>query len=100
VRTLRNKARLLIGQERAERLLNYADDDRPDNPVSLHYIFVKAHATVNRAKVDPNQIDAAAHDLDQLNDIYSQLLEDFTNEFLRRAQTIQLLQIPEERKQN
>ena len=94
LRTMRNKTRLLIGEGPALRLLDYADDGRPENPASLHYIFAKAHASVSRAKNDLNEINAALHEVEQLNSICSELLEDFTTEFLTRAQRFQLLEIP------
>jgi hypothetical protein len=97
LRTMRNKARLLIGEAPALRLLDYGDDSRPDHPSSLHYIFAKAHAIVGRAKTDPTVISAALHEVEQLNFICSELLEDFTAEFVRRAERFQLLEIPKDR---
>jgi hypothetical protein len=94
VRTMRNKTRLLIGEAPALRLLDYDDDSRPENPGSLHYIFAKAHASVVRAKSDRNEVDASLREVERLNHICSELLEDFTAEFLRRAQRFQLLDIP------
>ena len=80
-----------------------ADDEtigsynRPDHPISLHYIFAKAHAIVGRAKTDPSVVSAAFQEVEQLNFICSELLEDFTAIFVRRAQRFQLIEIPKDR---
>lgn len=94
LRTTRNKARLLIGEERALQLLDYQDDNRPTNPKSLHYIFVKAHRAVQASKANKNLINEASNEVEQLNFICSRPLEEFTTEFLRRAQQIQLVELP------
>jgi hypothetical protein len=94
LRTMRNKTRLLLGEARAQRFLDYGDDGRSDNPASLHYIFAKVHAAVILAKDDINKIDPASREVEQLNFACSELLEDFTTEFLRRAKKIELLEIP------
>jgi hypothetical protein len=94
IRTMRNKTRLLIGEAPARRLLDYDDDGRPESPSSLHYIFAKVHASVGRAKSDRNEIDGSLREVERLNFICSELMEDFTAEFLRRAQRFQLLDLP------
>jgi hypothetical protein len=94
LRTMRNKARLLIGEERALQFLDYHDDDRPEYPRSLHYIFAKAHRNVHRSRNDKGAIAVASKEIEQLNFTCSQFLEDFTTEFLKRAREIRLVELP------
>ena len=41
---------LLVGEERALGFLDNADDQRQEQPRSLHYQFVAAHRTVMKPK--------------------------------------------------
>jgi hypothetical protein len=94
LRTMRNKARLLISEERARDFLDYADDAQPDKPNSLHYVFVKAGRAAIAAKSDPKLMKDAEQQVAQLNWFCSTLLEDMTTEFLQRASSLQLFEIP------
>jgi hypothetical protein len=94
MRTMRNKARLLIGEERALQFLDYGDDNRPEHPKSLHYIFAKAHRMVLRSRIDKDAIAAATKEVEQLNFTCSRFLESFTTEFLRKARAVQLVELP------
>jgi hypothetical protein len=85
LRTMRNRARLLLGEAKALELLDYSDDNRPQKPQSLHYMFAKAHRAVQDAKVDPNEVPAAFKELDALNIDSSNLLERYGDEFMRRS---------------
>jgi hypothetical protein len=46
LRANRNKVRLLIGRDEANHFLDFGDEERLDNPQSIHYIIKKAHNTV------------------------------------------------------
>jgi len=94
LRTMRNKARLLVGEDRARDFLDYADDEQPDKPHSLHYIFVKVGRAAIAAKTNPEMMDKAEQQAAQLNWICSTFLEDLTTEFLQKAYKLQLLEIP------
>jgi len=99
----RNKIRLLVSREYAERFLSYRDESRQNDPQSLHYQFVQAHRAVMRAKDVPKSYAAAASLVAKLNVRCSNFLEQLTSEFLRRATHLQLLEVPpfpEERKVN
>jgi hypothetical protein len=91
----RNKIRLLVGEEQANAFLDYADDWRPEEPVSLHYTFVKAHRYVLLARKGEIDFDAAQVEVDRLKVICSEFLEHLTTEFADRANRLQLLVVPE-----
>ncbi|MEJ0074011.1 MAG: hypothetical protein WDO17_00950 [Alphaproteobacteria bacterium] len=94
LRTMRGKARLLVGEDRALDFLDYNDDRDPDKPHSLHYVFVKAGRTAIAAKSDPEQMDKAEQQVAQLNWLCSNLLDDMTSDFLKRAARLEILDIP------
>ncbi|MCP4413977.1 MAG: hypothetical protein GY808_15565 [Gammaproteobacteria bacterium] len=91
----RNKIRLLIDEDFANRFMTYDDDLSEDKPTSLHYHFVLAHRKILDAKSDKNTVEEAAKCLEHLNWKCSIFLEEVTTEFLRRASRIDLLKIPE-----
>jgi hypothetical protein len=62
-----NKARLLVGQDFADEILDYADDHRPDDPRSLHYHFVKVHKDIHAAESGDLRSADAQDSLDRLN---------------------------------
>jgi len=97
LRTYRNKIRLLVSEEQADRFLDYQDDYRPQDPQSLHYILVKAHNAVVDAKKGKIEIANAQRVVDELNWACSKFLEALTTSFLERATTLQLLEPPESR---
>jgi|GEM_PF-2879708 len=87
----RNKIRLLVGDASANEFLDYSDDHRPDRPGSLHYMFVKAHRDVQRAKRREITAGAAQEAVDDLDHMCSRLLERLTTEFTARAVSLRLL---------
>lgn len=92
---IRNKLRLLVNQETADSFLDYADDNRPNKPKSLHYHFVFAHRIVLASKSETDKISVAENVMTELNWHCSSFLESATTEFLRRASALQLLKAPE-----
>ena len=90
----RNKIRLLVNEDQANQFLNYQDDNKADNPSSLHYKFVVAHRAVLRAKADRQSLDLAQAEMYRLNWKCSVFLEKLTTEFLRRVTRLELLQVP------
>jgi len=90
----RNKIRLLVGDDHANAFLDYRDDFRLENPESLHYQFVKAHRYVLRARRNEITVDDAQKVVDDLNWVCSGLLETITTEFLRKATSLELLEVP------
>jgi hypothetical protein len=94
LRTYRNKIRLLVSETQADRFLDYRDDYRQD-PLSLRYIFVKAHNAVMGARSGTIDIAAAQLTVDELNWACSNYLEAITTSFVERATTLQLLHVPE-----
>lgn len=90
----RNKIRLLIDDTQANAFLDYQDDFRPDSPESLHYLFVKAHAEVQRVKDGTLSKSEAQSSVDTLNWACSTYLENLTTMFLKRAASVQLLRTP------
>jgi hypothetical protein len=95
LRTNHNKIRLLIGEAQADLFLDYGDDDRPQAPKSLHYKFVKAHKAVIAAKENKISIPEAQGIVEVLNFACSAFLVRLTTDFLERATSLQLLEIPE-----
>ena len=91
----RNKIRLLVGELQAEHFLSYGDDRRPDNPHSLHYAFVRAHRLVLAAKSDAAKLSIADEAVTKLNWKCSIFLERITTDFLHRATSLSLLDVPE-----
>jgi hypothetical protein len=87
----RNKIRLLIDDAQANAFLDYQDDFRLENPESLHYMFVKAHRDVLKAKDDPVLKTEAQMSVDNLNWACSSFLENLTTLFLNRTISLQLL---------
>jgi hypothetical protein len=51
----RKKIRLLVGDEQAKLFLDYEDDSRQEDQVSLHYTFVRAHKLVLETKDSPER---------------------------------------------
>lgn len=90
----RNKIRLLVSEEQANYFLDYSDDNAKENPNSLHYKFVIAHRAVMKAKQNKTAIDYAVTQVTQLNWKCAVFLERLTSEFVRRATSLQLLQVP------
>jgi len=90
----RNKIRLLVSDEQANAFLDYQDDFRPDQPQSLHYLFVKAHREVLKTKAGNISRSEAQATVDNLNWACSAYLENLTTSFLDRTTSIQLLQAP------
>ncbi len=91
----RNKIRLLVGEKQANEFLDYRDDRDPDNPQSLHYRFVKAHRHVIKAKKKEISVSEAQAEVYRLNWACCLLFEMVTTEFLERAASLQLLEIPD-----
>jgi hypothetical protein len=94
LRTFRNKARLLIGEEFASLFLDYADDGNQEQPRSLHYRFVKAHRMMLAAKEGKIKAEEADQEVGNLNDVISLVIEQFATEFLNRARKLELLEVP------
>jgi hypothetical protein len=94
VRTLRNKTRLAMGEEFAKLFHDYSDDLNPESPRSIHYKFVKAHRAVLAFKRGQIDVQAVHHDLQSLNDVFSNVLDALTTEFLRRAEALEPLNGP------
>lgn len=90
----RNKIRLLIGEHQATAFLDYGDDNRPRDPQSLHYIFVKAHNAVVAADKGDIGIGEAEREVDKIDWACSGFLENITTEFLERASALRLLEVP------
>jgi hypothetical protein len=90
----RNQIRLLVGNQQAERFLDYSDDMRMANPDSVHYCFVQAHRALLKAKELPSEIAAAEKTIELLNHKCSLFLEHLTTDFLSRATSLDLLEMP------
>ncbi len=90
----RNKIRLLIDEKHADQYLEYGDIFIRETPKCLHYKFVVAHRNVLAAKDKPAILDQARLKVAELNIAYSVLLERLTTEFLKRASSLQLLDVP------
>jgi hypothetical protein len=89
LRAMRNKARLLLGDARALRLV----DDREYNeldPLSLHYVFARNALIIQEAS-DASKVESA---YELIFSVSSELMEDFTNELLRRAAKLELMEVP------
>jgi hypothetical protein len=90
----RNKIRLLVNDAQANAFLDYQDDYRPDNPQSLHYLFVKAHRAVLKAKAGEVSRNEAQSTVDVLNWACSTYLENLTTAFVNKAMSLELLKTP------
>lgn len=91
----RNKTRLFVGEAQANLFLDYTDDRRIEDPVSIHYRFVKAHQNVIGVKNKSVTAKDAQRAINQLNIACSNFLEVLTTSFLERAASLQLLSIPQ-----
>lgn len=87
----RNKIRLLVSDEQANAFLDYQDDFRLEDPQSLHYLFVKAHRHVMKAKNGELTKAQAQMTMDSLNWGCSTYLESLTTSFLERVISLELL---------
>lgn len=98
-RTWANRAtlRLLVGEAQAELFLDYGDDERGDQPRSLHYLFHRAHQSVLDAERGLFEPDKAQVILDDLSRRWSQYFDGATSHFLRRAVSLQLLEVPDDK---
>jgi type II restriction/modification system DNA methylase subunit YeeA len=90
----RNKIRLLVSEEQAKRFLDYEDDYAPENPNSLHYMFVLAHRKVMQYRSSQERAAEADAAVVNLNWKCSLFLEQLTTGFIKKAAALQLLQIP------
>jgi hypothetical protein len=90
----RNKIRLLVDDTQANAFLDYKDDFNQESPQSLHYLFVKAHRYVQKAKAKDISRDVAQAAVDDLNWACSTFLENLTTSFLDKAVSLQLLKSP------
>jgi hypothetical protein len=83
----RARLRLMLGDDVAQRFLDYADDVRRE-PLSLHYKFVYAHRAVLRAEA--NGLDAcdAQRRLDTLNHAWSDFADDIAVDLAQRAREL------------
>jgi hypothetical protein len=92
----RAKIRLLVGEELALEFLDYSDDARVDLPRSLHYIFVRTHKRVFEVNHTSPQyeIESAWAVINKLNWSCSNFIEKITNEFLSRAKSLELIDVP------
>jgi len=91
LRSVHNRLRLLVGEAEALQFLDYADDYRQEDPVSLHYRFVKAHRVVLQAKEDVSLAPVAKEEVDRLNWSVSRFAFDTTTLFMERASSLALL---------
>jgi hypothetical protein len=80
-----------------DRFLDYTDDARGDQPRSLHYLFHRAHQSVLDAESGLAEPDAAQVILDDLSRRWSQYFDAVTSRFLRRAASLRLLEIPDDK---
>jgi hypothetical protein len=95
----RNKIRLLVSERQAELFLAYSDDDRARDPRSLRYSFVRAHRLVLHAKDSPDAYAAADEAVTRLNWKCSAYLEHLTKDFVSKATSLDLLELPDARLQ-
>ena len=89
LRAMRNKTRLLLGDQRALRLVDDREYTRSE-PKSFHYIFAR-NALLIQETSDASKIESA---YERLIAVSSELMEDFTNELLRRAAKLELMEVP------
>ena len=95
LRMSRAKIRLLAGETRADQFLAYSDDGGKAGQSSLHRAFVDAHQAVvdlSEGKGSIEKAELAVRDLDRA---CSDFLERLTDDFLRRASSLEILEIPE-----
>jgi len=90
----RNKIRLFVDDSQANAFLDYQDDLRLEQPQSLHYLFVKAHRYVLKAREGALPTHEAQTVVDSLNWACSTFLENLTTSFLNKATSLQLLKTP------
>jgi hypothetical protein len=92
---IRNKIRLLLSEQHANRFLDYRDDNRGRDVQSLHYQFVMLGRTLRSARSGSVTVDAAQAQVYRLNWDCSNLLEQFTTDFQKRAAALELLNVGE-----
>jgi hypothetical protein len=89
----RNKIRLLVGNDQAERFLDYRDYEQ-EKPKSVHYCFVRAHRCVLAAKEDKAKMSEADKAVTELNHTCARFLENLTYDFLAHAKSLELIKVP------
>jgi hypothetical protein len=75
--------------------LDYQDDWRGNDPKSLHYKFKNAHDSVLKAKENLRSVEETQEYVFEVNHFCSNFLEMLTTDFLKRAASLQLLEVPE-----
>ena len=98
----RNKIRLLVSEDQANRFLDYqknlynAPQFRVGNPKSLHYYFLHSQEKVERCTTfsSQDQFAEAAGALEELRWECELFLEQLTTEFSERAENLKLLRVP------
>lgn len=85
--SLRARLRIHLGDDAADRFLDYEDDRRPE-PRSLHYQFVVAHSAVLAAEVDTSTVDEVQVRVDRLNHAWSSFADDIAVELAHRARLL------------
>src|ERR1044072_5574104 len=95
LRANRNKVRLLIGRDEANHFLDFRDEERLENPQSIHYIIRKAHNVVMDARDHKCDMAEAQQEVHRANVACTGFMERITDNFLVRATNLDLLQVPQ-----
>lgn len=95
LRMNRAKIRLLVGETQADEFLAYSDDGGNAEQSSLHRAFVDAHQAIVDLSEGRGSEEKAELAVRYLDSACSDFLEELTNNFLRRASSLEILEIPE-----
>ncbi len=88
--SFRARLRIHLGDDTAIRYLDYQDDRRQE-PESLHYKFVFAHSAVLDAESGTRSTHEVQARVDRLNHSWSNFADDIALELAQRARSLQLL---------
>jgi hypothetical protein len=91
----RAKIRLLVGNAQADRFLADPVHGGQAEGDSLHDAFVDAHQAVVELSEGKSPMQRAEAAVEHLNRACSAFMEELTNEFLRRASSLELLHVPD-----
>lgn len=89
----RAKIRLLVGDVQADRFLSETDH-RGQTEQDLHSAFVQAHQSVVELSEGRGHMETTDNAVRHLNRACSEFLEALTNDFLRRASSLEILEVP------
>lgn len=91
LRAIHNRLRTNFGEERALSFLSYGDDFRKDQPLSIHYRFLRCTALVKVASGSPEALQLAIEEMNHLTWTITAFANEAADELRRRSISLSLL---------